>query len=669
MDRKIVLGDSPTSPTSVRPSASRRRSLRFAALLAAPVILAGLLPTGSPEAGRAAEEPHPRLGFAEHVRPILQRACASCHAGGQEKGGLSIETRDLLLEGGNSGPVIVPASSAESRLIPIVSGTDPKLVMPPKGDRLGPEEVAVLRLWIDQGAEWEAGLRLEPATEGAPLEPRRPTLPPALDGREHPVDRILDAYLRDRGLEPVPPADDATFLRRVTMDLVGLLPAPGELRSFLADPDPAKRDRAVARLLADRKGYAEHWLSFWNDLLRNDYEGPGYIDGGRKAITGWLHDSLLTNKPYDLMVRELIRPVPGSEGFAYGIKWRGRVNASQVPELQFAQNVSQVFLGINMKCASCHDSFVDRWKLADAYGLAAIHAEGPLELYRCDVPTGAMARPRFLFPEIGDVDPDAPREERLGRLADLMTSERNGRLARTIVNRLWARLLGRGIVEPVDAMDAEPFSVDLLDALATRLVDDGYDLKKALAAIATSRTYQARCAVTESEDERGFVFRGPRLKRMTAEQFVDAVWAITGTGPTTAHTRIEVPPEVSSAQTGFVRASLRNADALMRSLGRPNREQVVSTRPAVLTTLEALDLTNGPELASILERGAKTIAVRGLDSVRGIVADIYLHALSRPPTDAELEAALELVGSPPRPEGIEDLLWAVFMLPEFQLIH
>src|SRR5262249_59476155 len=130
-----------------------------------------------------------------------------------------------------------------------------------------------------------------------------------------------------------------------------------------------------------------HWLTFWNDLLRNDYQGTGYIDGGRKQITPWLYQSLYDNKPYDQFARELISPTPDSEGFAQGIKWRGSINASQVTELQFAQNVAQVFFGVNLKCASCHDSFIDGWKLADAYGLAAGIAHKPLEGQPWDKPT------------------------------------------------------------------------------------------------------------------------------------------------------------------------------------------------------------------------------------------------------------------------------------------
>ena len=120
-------------------------------------------------------------------------------------------------------------------------------------------------------------------------------------------------------------------------------------------------------LLADKTAYAEHWLTFWNDLLRNDYAGTGYIDNGRKQISGWLYQAIYNNMPYDQFVRELVAPSKESEGFANGIKWRGSVSAAQTTPMQFAQSVGQSFLGINLKCASCHDSFVDRWKLSEAY--------------------------------------------------------------------------------------------------------------------------------------------------------------------------------------------------------------------------------------------------------------------------------------------------------------
>ena len=192
--------------------------------------------------------------------------------------------------------------------------------------------------------------------------------------------------------------------RRVYLDVLGLPPPVTALEEFVADGDREKRAKLVRRLLADRENYAEHWLSFWNDLLRNDYQGTGYIDGEARLQpdrTQWLYASLETNKPYDRFVAELVHPAEGSEGFAKGIVWRGAVNASQMPHMQAAQNISQVFMGVNLKCASCHDSFVNDWTLADAYGFAGVYADGPLEMVLCDKPTGKIAAPKFIYPQLG----------------------------------------------------------------------------------------------------------------------------------------------------------------------------------------------------------------------------------------------------------------------------
>ncbi len=315
----------------------------------------------------------------------------------------------------------------------------------------------------------------------------------------------------------------------------------------MGSDSPTKRRDKVAELLSRDIDYADHWMSFWNDLLRNDYAGTGFIDGGRKQITAWLYRSLEENKPYDRFVRELMDPGEDSEGFIKGIKWRGNVNASQVQEIQYAQNVSQVFFGENLKCASCHDSFINDWKLADAYGMAAIIAGKPLEMFRCDKATGELADARFLFDSLGEIDPSASRSERLKRAAELSTSPANGRLARTVVNRLWARLMGRGLVEPVDIMGNRPWSEDMLDFLAWDLEQNGYDLKHTLALITSSKTYQSATAPPPAEAEE-FVFRGPIAKRMSAEQFIDAVWEITGTAPAKIDAGVKRGPEASAAE-------------------------------------------------------------------------------------------------------------------------
>ena len=600
------------------------------------------------------------VDFAHDVLPLLKARCAECHTNGKYKGGVSFDTREDLLK----SKAAVPGQSGKSPLIERVTSKDPEMRMPPKGPPLTDKEVKILRAWIDQKLPWQDGFSFAKVGYVAPLKPRRPELPAARDGRTNPVDRIIDAYLAQRKLPTPPPTDDATFLRRIYLDLVGLLPTPEQLEAFRADRAPDKRERLVRKLLDDRIGYAENWLTFWNDLLRNDYEGTGYIDGGRKPISVWLYRSLLENKPYDQFVRELVSPNGDSEGFARGIKWRGVVNASQTPDIQFSQNVAQVFLGINLKCASCHDSFIDNWKLDNAYALAAVIADRPPEIHRCDKPTGKHAKARFLFPELGQIDPSRPKAERLQQLAKLMTHPDNGRLTRTVVNRIWHRLMGRGIVHPVDAMGAAPWNADLLDYLAVSLSDNGYDLKKVIELIVTSKAYQSKCVTLTEEPAADYVYRGPIAKRMTAEHFMDAVWRITGTTP--------AKPAFAAGDRGRepVRASLVPGDALMRSLGRPNREQVVTTRPEELSTLQALDLTNGQILTNLLDRGAKNLRKQHPDWSPDRMAEwVFLSALSRKPSPQEAETARQILGAPMTDAGLSDLLWAVFMLPEFQLIR
>jgi hypothetical protein len=622
--------------------------------------LAGAAASSDPPAHRS-------IDFAHEVAPLIKAHCAKCHTDGTYKGSFSLDTRETMLK----SKAIVPGKSGVSELLERLTSDDPDFRMPPKGSLLTTTEVARVKAWIDQGATWEAGFSFKRAGYIAPLKLRRPKLPPGRDGRDHPIDRIVDAYFAAHGVSPPPPLSDAAFARRAFLDVIGLLPPPRELEVFEKDAGPDKRARLIRRLLDDRRAYADHWLSFWNDLLRNDYAGTGYIDGGRKQITEWLYRALVDDIPYDRFVRELISPNAQSEGFINGIKWRGRVNASQVREIQFSQNVSQVFFGINMKCASCHDSFIDRWKLVDAYGLAAVIAEQPLEMARCDKPTGQMAAPKFPWPELGTIDAKEPREKRLAQLAGLVTHPDNGRFPRTIANRIWQRLMGRGIVHPVDVMANEPWSEDLLEYLATFLVDHHYDLKALIEHIVDSRTYQSSpTIVAEGEASGGYVFRGPTVKRMTAEQFLDAVWFVTGTAPAKTDALVKSPIDATAPEHRFIRAALVKSDELMRSLGRPNREQVVTTRSDVLTTLEALDLSNGEVFNTILGHGAAGMLKSMPKATAEDLADtIYLRALGHRHTPGERAAARELVGSPPTPEGVADLLWVVFVLPEFQLIR
>lgn len=799
-----------------------------------------LWPTPAPAQSPDANAP---IDFAHSIVPILQKHCVGCHGGREAKGSFSLNTRELLVDSGH----IEVGDSASSYLVELILSDDPDLQMPPpEKPRLSDDEKTLIRRWIDVDLLWDDGFTFGVSSYEPPLRPRRPTLPEIVDGRDHPIDRLIDAYLARNEVAHPPTIDDATFLRRVSLDLVGLLPDPKSLQSFLNDPSPDKRSRVIDELLGNDIAYADHWMTFFNDLLRNDYSGTGFITGGRAQVSSWLYESLRSNKPFDQMTRELIAPpTASSRGYIDGIRWRGEVSAGQTVEIQFAQSVSQSFLGINMKCASCHDSFIDRWKLDEAFGLAAIYSEKPLEIHRCDKPIGRTASAAWLFPEIGQVNAESPRDERLKQLADLMTHPENGRYTRTIVNRLWYKMMGRGIVHPLDAMQSEPWDTDLLDYLGVELSDNAYDLKSILRLIANSQIYQSESAVQTTEPGVDYVFRGPLPRRMTAEQFLDSVWQITEAAPqkydapvfrgnpddqsvvgftpvakwiwgdsaadgkappagetitlkssvklpgaverggavitcdnsfilfingrevirgddwskpqaVALHTLLKkgdndfvivatnagdspnpaglffearlvmqdgtemtiatdeswqfsdkapasregrqgavagpwkpatvvpavgvwteavnasAPQLLAQAVSGnipMIRASLLKNDFLMKSLGRPMREQIVSMRPSELTTLEAIDLYNGKSLADAIALGGQNLASRQWNQADDLIRYIYQFALSRDPDAAELATVDEYFSEPVAASEVSDVLWAIMMTPEFMLVR
>jgi hypothetical protein len=553
---------------------------------------------------------------------------------------------------------VLKGKSEDSLLIELVSGVDPDNIMPKKGSRLTAEQVGLLRAWIDQGLSWDADINFARPTPPN-LNRHAPNIQISDTSGVNPVDQILKPYFGAHQFKPPRPVDDHTFTRRVYLDLVGLVPPMGGPGVFVSDDDPELRAKLVRSVLADKENFTEHWLSFWNDLLRNDYRGTGYIDGGRKSITSWLFNAVSNNLPFDQFVAQLINPKPQSEGFTKGIVWRGVVNASQSPDMQAAQNVSQVFMGVNLKCASCHDSFINDWRLADSYGLACVFTEGSLEMFQCDKPTGQSAQARFIYPELGYIDAKAPKRERLKRLAEIITGPNDGRLSRTIINRLWARFFGRGLVEPVDDMEQPAWNQDLLDWLAEDLVTHGYDLKHSIEVMVTSQAYQLPSVSLGEGSPKDYVFRGPAIRRLSAEEFRDAVGELTGIW----YSKPAYP--VTGTE---IRSSLVAADPLAVALGRPNREQVITTRADAATTLQALELTNGGTLAGILQRAA-LIMVEFPTTSDALLERLYRQAFARSPTPEEKRLGQGLLGQAPQKEGVEDLLWAMVMLPEFQLIY
>ncbi len=570
----------------------------------------------------------PGIDFARDVRPVLERRCLECHDQNKRKGGLSLATYADALEGGRNGAVVRPGNGAGSLLIHRVAGeVEPQ--MPKDEEPLTAVQIAVIRRWIDEGARETPASPPAPPPWEAPLELTRPDVPAApFDSARarrwtawsSPIDRFVAAYLHGQSVPEPALVSDAVFARRAYLDVWGLLPTPEQLQAFLDDRTPARRAALVTALLADNTKYAEHWISFWNDLLRNE-DGVSYFSetAGRKSITAWLRSALESNLPYDRFVRALLNPSSPEDpdGFLVGVNWRGETTAAVMPWMQAAQNTAQVFLGINLKCNACHDSFVSKWKLQDAYALAAYFSPEPkLQLYRCDVAQNRFAEPAFLLPSAGHVPASASLADRRAAAAASFTDPRNGRLARTFVNRVWLRLFGYGLVANPDEMDGRPWHPGLLEFLASDFVDHGYDIKRLIQAIVTSRAYQLPSVARSGElPSRGYAFRGPEVRRLSAEQFADAVGAMTGEwsvhpvraaapGPTR---RDGPPPSLPTSEGAYGREWHAASSNLTRALGRPIRDQVASTRPREASTLQALELVNGELYTAWLSRAARRL--------------------------------------------------------------
>ena len=457
------------------------------------------------------------------------------------------------------------------------------------------------------------------------------------------------------------------------MDIIGLLPSREELEAFSKDNRPDKRALWVRHLLNREDDYAQHWLTFWNDALRNDYTGTGYITKGRYDITNWLYNAIKSNKSYDQFVKELISFTKESKGFIEGIKWRGVVNASQRTEMQAAQNVSQVFFGLNLKCTSCHNSFISDWKLDDAYAFANIFADSSLEINRCDKPTGKYTNARILWKQLGRIDSGATAAVKRAQLADVITRPENGRLYRTLVNRIWAQLMGRGLVEPVDVMDNEPWSQDLLDWMAYNFQQNKSDIKELIYLIATSDTYQLPSVGFKDQNKiisLDYKFTGTLRKRMSAEQFSDAVGTVIG--PLFPDSLVKYNPTgpTGYARSGhlFARASLVVNNPFLTALGRPNRETVSTSRESQANLLQALELTNGDRFNSTIKTGAENWKKKYQTS-DAIIKEIYRRALGREVQSKEYKIAKKVLGDNPSTESIQDLFWAIMLLPEFQIIY
>jgi len=488
------------------------------------------------------------------------------------------------------------------------------------------------------------------------------------------IDGFVWAKLRKLGLLPSAPADDVTYLRRAYVDVIGRVPSSDEVRQFLADTAPRKRARLVDRLL-DRPDYADHWANKWVDLLR-----PNPYRVGIKAVLnldGWIRDAFRHNLPYDRFVHAIVTARGSTFEQGPATIFRDR----REPE-EIAPVISQLFLGIRLECAKCHHHPFESWDHAQFYEFAAYFARVGRKGTGLSPPisgseevvytaksgsvkhpsTGTTLKPKPLFgsaPVSDDPDSD-PREA----LARWMIAPENPYFARVIVNRVWADVMGRGIVEPVDDLRATnpPSNGPLLDALADDLRRHGYDLKHLIRTILASSVY----ALSSEPNDRNVAdtrnFSRHYRQRMRAEVLLDAISDVTG-----------VPETFAAAPLGSRASAIwthRTPSLFLDTFGRPDPNQdPPCERTSDTSVVQALHLMNSQELHKKItgDSGRAAHLAKENDSPRAIVEELYLLTYNRFPTDEErgVGASLFEGARADRRLAVEDLLWALLNSPEF----
>ncbi len=479
------------------------------------------------------------------------------------------------------------------------------------------------------------------------------------------VDRHVWAKLQRLKILPSDLASDGEFLRRIYFDLIGLPPAPAELRAFLADKTETRKKRAaVVEKLLVRPEFVNHWAVKWSDLLQVSRAKLG--DKGVWTFREWIREALAGNKPYDRMVRELIT----ARGSTFRNPPANFFRFTREPKVAM-ETTTQLFLGVRMVCAQCHDHPFERWTqnqyfhLTAFFGELAIKSGGDSDeevVYEKREDAGIhhpkdnrLMPAKFLF----DVGETQVREQELrGSLAGWLTSPRNPLFAKAIVNRLWSYFFGVGIIEPVDDIRGSnpPSNPALLDALTGDFLDGNYDLRRLIRVIVNSRTYQLGYRPNEwnADDATNFSHALPR--RLAAEQLHDAVHLVAGVRP-----RAALVPKDALAQE-FPDPSIERG-GFLDLFGRPERQTSCECeRRTDVSLVQALNLLNGSTIAEAIADPEGRIARMILSGAtnRQVVEEIYLAALSRPPESAELDLALTYMGkSGGRAERAQDLMWAI----------
>jgi hypothetical protein len=509
----------------------------------------------------------------------------------------------------------------------------------------------------------------EQAEAGAMTSTFEADFDPIARGR---IDELVLGRLKQRGITPARVCSDGVFVRRAYLDVIGMLPTAEQAAQFLKDSDPDKRRKLIDRLL-DRAEYADYWAMKWCDLLRVKSEFPIKLwPNAVQAYHRWIHTSVRENMPYDRFVRELLT----GSGSNFRDPQVNFYRAVQSREPQaIAQAVALSFMGVRPESWPN-----DRWS-----GMAAFFSqiaykptiEWKEEIIQFDLdkarsPAGMELLRAAAFPDAAPVRL-APGEDPRRAFADWLVSPTNPWFTRSVVNRVWFWLLGRGVIHPADDLrpDNPPANPELLAFLEQDLIAARYDLKHLYRQILNSTTYQLSC-VPRSDDPRGEThFAHYPLRRLEAEVLIDALCQITGTTEQYSSIIPEPYTFMPEDQRAVALADASISSPFLEKFGRSSRDSgLESDRNNRPTAAQRLHLLNSSHVRRKMETSPKLRAVLGEDSKRPEnIVEIYLTVLSRMPTEAELEIAKTYVKETWGEGGPRDLFWALVNGPEFSYRH
>jgi len=484
------------------------------------------------------------------------------------------------------------------------------------------------------------------------------------------VDTLLHEKFKKLRIIPSELCSDEEFLRRATLDITGRVPTVDEYNAFLADADPKKRDKLVDDLLG-RKEFVELWVMKWAELLTIRTTNQISYKSMLLYYT-WLQDKIANNVPMNVMVQDLLASNGGTFANAATNYYQNERDT-----LKVAENVAQVFMGMRIQCAQCHNHPFDRWTMDDYYSFAAFFsqigrksAEDPREIIVFNSGSGVVRHPignRVMEPKfLGGETPDIQGKDRRQIMANWLASNENPYFARNLSNIVWAHFFGQGIINEVDDVRVSnpPVNVALLDTLASKFTEYNYDFKKIVRDICTSRAYQLSTGTNETNEKDSRNFSHAALRRMRAEIMLDAITQITSTS--------NKFPGLPNGARAVQIANGNTSTYFLTTFGRAKRETVCACEVKMEPNLsQALHMLNGDTVNSKITQG-KLIPTRLGEEVPipQILEELYIRCLCRKPTEKELTNLMEIISQEEnKQQALEDTFWALLNSREFLFNH